>query len=705
MSQMKRSVRVAIAAVGSLLLAASCNANETASAGGAQVAASAAIDTAAISANSPASSNWLTYGGSYNSNHFSALKKIDTSNVDKLGLAWTYDLNTTHHGVESIPVVVDGVMYVTAPWNAVHALDATTGEQIWSYDPRVPRSVARKGCCDVVNRGVAVYQGKVFEATFDGRLIALDAATGKLVWSTDTLPDGNHNYTITGAPLAANGKVIIGNGGAEYFGARGYVSAYDAQTGELDWRWHTVPGDPDKPYENAAMEKAAKTWDPKTKYWKQGGGGTVWQSFSYDPKLDLLYFGTGNADPWDPNSRGGPKYDSLYTASIVALKLSTGKYVWHYQTTPADMSDYDSDQDLALTSLKIDGESVPVIMNANKNGFFFVLDRRNGKFISAENFTPANWATGYTKEGKPILTGLGQSGKPFETIPGPYAAHNWQAASYSPETGLAYIPAQLIPIVMAPVGNDPESKGKAGGINSGNGWNTGMQLVGGGKTTPFGRLIAWNPVTQKQAWAHDYPAPWNGGTLATAGNLVFQATADGRLVAFNAQNGESRWESSLGQGAIAGPITYSVDGTQYVTIAVGWGGSAGQSFSATDRQGPGTVFTFALGGKATPPEFAKRKTAPLLSGVAYDPKDVAAGTAVYLNNCAICHGTPGQNKGGSVPNLGYVDAAIIKSLGSFVFNGPYVSNGMPDFTDRLTQDDVTKLKAFIQATATAVGKQ
>ncbi|MDX1802423.1 MAG: PQQ-binding-like beta-propeller repeat protein, partial [Marinobacter sp.] len=509
------------------------------------------------------------------------------------------------------------------------------------------------GCCDVVNRGVAVYQGKVYEATFDGRLIALDAATGKLVWSTDTLPEGNHNYTITSAPLAANGKVIIGNGGAEYFGARGYVSAYDAQTGKLDWRWHTVPGDPDKPYENAAMKKAAKTWDPKTKYWKQGGGGTVWQSFSYDPKLDLLYFGTGNADPWDPNSRGGPEHDSLYTASIVALKLSTGKYVWHYQTTPADMSDYDTDQDLALTTLKIDGKNVPVIMNANKNGFFFVLDRRNGKFISADNFTPANWATGYTKDGKPILTGLGQSGKPFETIPGPYGAHNWQAASYSPETGLAYIPAQLIPLVMVPVGNDPESKDKAGGINSGNGWNTGMQLVGAGKTTPFGRLIAWNPVTQKQAWAHDYPAPWSGGTLATAGNLVFQATADGRLVAFNAQNGESRWESSLGQGAIAGPMTYSVDGTQYVTIAVGWGGAGGQSFSATDREGPGTVFTFALGGNATPPEFAKRQTAPLLSGVAYDPKDVAPGTALYVNNCAICHGTPGQNQGGSVPNLGY----------------------------------------------------
>ncbi|TAM10316.1 MAG: PQQ-dependent dehydrogenase, methanol/ethanol family [Nevskiaceae bacterium] len=665
--------------------------------------AAAGVDSAAIEANVESGTNWPTYGASYASTHYSALRQIDTKNVAKLGLAWTFDLHSTRHGVEAIPVVVDGVMYVSSPWNVVYALDATTGRQLWSYDPKTPRTIAYKGCCDVANRGVAVYQGRVYEATYDGRLIALDAATGKLVWSVDTLPDGNHNYTITAAPLAANGKIVIGNGGAEFFGVRGYVSAYDAATGKLDWRWYTVPGDPAQPYENDAMKAAAKTWDPKTKYWTKGGGGTVWQSFSYDPKLDLVYFGTGNADPWNQDVRGGPKYDSLYTASVVALNLSTGQYAWHYQTTPADPSDFDADQDMALAALKVDGQDVPVIMNANKNGFFFVLDRRNGKFISAKNFVPVNWAKGYDAQGKPILTDLVQRGKAFESVPGPFAAHNWQAASYSPDTGLAYIPAQHIPATLAPVETASDVAERVGGFMSGNGWNLGLELNAvPPKTAPFGRLIAWNPVTQTQAWAHDYPAPWNGGTLATAGNLVFQATADGRLVAFDAKDGTQLWETSLGQGAVAAPATYSVDGKQYVTIAVGWGGVAGQSFRATDREGPGTVFTFVLGGTASAPDFAKYEPAPLLSGVKYDPQDVPAGTRLYVNHCAVCHGVPGLNEGGSVPNLGHVGTGVIDNLDRFVFNGPFVSNGMPDFTGRLTPDDVTKIKAFIQATADAM---
>ncbi|MGH8112447.1 MAG: PQQ-dependent dehydrogenase, methanol/ethanol family [Rhodanobacteraceae bacterium] len=668
--------------------------------------ATGAIDTSAIVANAGTSKNWLAYGLDYASNRFSKLDQINTGNVKDLGLAWTFDLKSTHHGVESTPIVANGIMYVTTPWNIVYALDARTGKEIWSYDPKVPRTMGYEGCCDVVNRGVAIYKGRVYEGTYDGRLIALDAATGKLDWSVDTVVsnNGEHNYTITGAPLVENGKVIIGNGGAEYFGVRGYVSAYDAKTGKLDWRWFTVPGNPAKGYENQAMAAAAKTWDPKTKYWLKGGGGTVWNTLSFDPKLDLVYFGTGNADPWGRYVRGGPEYDALYTASIVALNATTGKYVWSYQTTPSDPSDYDATQDVVLATLKIDGKDVPVIMNANKNGFFFVLDRRNGHFISANNFVPVNWATGYTKDGKPIPTDVIERGKAFDSIPGPLGAHNWQPMSYSPQTGLVYIPAQHIPLSLSPISDNAEAKEHVGGFMSSMSWNIGMQVNAvPPKSLPFGRLVAWNPVTQKAAWTHEYPAPWNGGLLSTAGNLVFQGTADGHVNAFNAQDGKLLWQTSLGQGAVAAPVTYSIDGKQYVSIAVGWGGVAGESFRATDVQAPGTVFTFVLGGHAAPPSFAKFQPAPLLTGVKFDPADVPAGTRLYVENCANCHGVPGQNTGGSIPNLGYVGNAVIENLDRFVFNGPFVSNGMPDFTGKLTDADVVKLKAFIQATASAEG--
>lgn len=667
--------------------------------------ATAAVDTQAVIANAATTQNWLAYGLDYASTRFSRLKQIDAANVSRLGLVWSFDLGSTHHGVEATPIVVQGVMYVTAPWNIVYALDAQTGEKIWSYDPKVPRTIGYKGCCDVVNRGVVVYKGKVYEATYDGRLIALDAATGKPVWSTRTVPaDGN--YTITGAPLVAHGKVVIGNGGAEYFGVRGSVSAYDAETGKLDWRWYTVPGDPAHKPENAAMAQALKTWDPKTKYWLKGGGGTVWNTFSYDPKLGLLYFGTGNANPWNRADRGGAAWHNLYTASVVALDLKTGKYAWSYQTTIADPSDYDADQDWLLADLKIGGKEVPVVMNANKNGYFFVLDRRTGKFISAQNFVPVNWAKGYTREGKPIETDLFASGKPFDSVPGPGGGHNWQSMSYSPQTGLVYIPAQHIPFTLAPLPEKPTDTLRAGGTMSGTGWNLGMALnTVPAKSVPFGRLVAWNPLTQSEAWSHEYPAPWNGGTLATAGDLVFQGTATGQFMAFDAGNGKKLWESKVGQGVIAAPMTYSVDGRQYVTLAVGWGGVMGQSFRATDHEDPGTVFTYALDGKAVPPDFSKYPMGPLLTGVKYAAKDVPAGARLYANNCALCHGVPGANGGGSIPNLGHVGVGVIENLERFVFNGPFVSNGMPDFTGKLTPADVVKIKAYIQSSAEDAAKK
>ncbi|WP_206370189.1 PQQ-dependent dehydrogenase, methanol/ethanol family [Solimonas marina] len=661
------------------------------------------VDQAFVIANASTGKNWPANGFDYGGTRFSPLEQINTDNVKQLGPAWTYDLQS-ERGIEATPIVVDGVMYVTASWSVVHALDARTGKKLWSYDPHVPRRMAYKACCDVVNRGVAVYKGKVYVGSLDGRLIALDAGTGKKVWEQDTVSDHSRSYTITGAPRVVKGKVIIGNGGAE-FGVRGYVTAYDAETGKQAWRWFVVPGDPSKPYEDESMAKAAKTWDPAGKYWEAGGGGTVWNSMVYDPELNLLYIGTGNASPWSQHQRSPAGGDNLYVASIVALNPDTGKYVWHYQETPGDSWDYTSVQDLILADLKLDGKTRKVILHAPKNGFFFVIDRTNGRFISAKNFVDVNWATGYDKNGRPIeVANVRSPDKPFDIIPGPFGGHNWHSMSYSPLTGLAYFPAQNVPLNLA---NDKRWSGqgsnKPGQPMSGIGWNTAMLINSQTpKSKPFGRLIAWDPVNQREAWRHEYVSPWNGGTLATAGNLVFEGTADARIIAFNARTGQQLWDSPTGTGVIAAPISYEIDGKQYISVAAGWGGVYGESQRASEGNTPGTVYTFVLGGKAPLPKFTEYQRGALLSGVKYDPKDVEAGTALYVSNCVFCHGVPGVDKGGNLPNLGYVDKTFIEHLDQFVFNGPFVSKGMPDFTGKLTPDDVEKIKAFIQGTADAV---
>ena len=362
-------------------------------------AATAKIDGAAIVANEQATRNWPSYGLDYAETRFSKLKKIDAGNVDKLGLVWSYDLES-NRGVEATPVVIDGIMYVTASWSIVHAIDTRTGKRLWVFDPKVDRSAGYKGCCDVVNRGVAVWKGRVFVASYDGRLIALDAATGNKVWEKDTIIDRKMSYTITGAPRVYKGKVIIGNGGAEY-GVRGYITAYDAMSGEQKWRWFVVPGDPSKPFEDISMARAAQTWDPSAKYWEFGGGGTAWDSMTFDPELNLMYVGTGNGSPWARSKRSPAGGDNLYLASIVALDPDSGKYVWHYQETPGDNWDYTSTQSIVLADLTIAGRPRKVLLHAPKNGFFFVIDRSNGQFISAMNFVDVNWASGYDRQGRP----------------------------------------------------------------------------------------------------------------------------------------------------------------------------------------------------------------------------------------------------------------------------------------------------------------
>ena len=649
--------------------------------------------------------DWPAHGFDYQETRFSPLDQINDKNVSKLRLAWTYDLKSKR-GIQATPIVVDGVMYVSASWSIVHAIDTRTGKNLWTFDPKVPSETARIACCDVVNRGVAVSDGKVYATTLDGRLIALDAKTGKEIWSQNTIIDTSRAYTITGAPRVIKGKVIIGNGGAE-FGVRGYITAYDAQTGKQAWRWFTVPGDPSKPFENEAMKVAAKTWDPSGKYWETGGGGTVWNSMVFDPELDLMYIGTGNGSPWPHSKRSPAGGDNLYLGSIVALNPDTGEYVWHYQETPADNWDYTSTQDLILADLKIKGKLRKVVLHAPKNGFFFVVDRVTGEFISANNFVDVNWATGYDKNGRPIeIPGVRSTDKAFDIVPGPFGGHNWHSMSFSPNTGLAYFPAQNVPFNMA-VDHDWKGYGsnKPGQPMSGVGWNTATKINSvPPKVKAFGRLVAWDPIKQREAWSYEHVSPWNGGALSTAGNLVFEGTADGRFMAFDAKRGSVLWESPMATGVIAAPITYQVDGVQYIAIAAGWGGVYGQSQRATDSSAnPGTVYIFALEGKndlTVQPSPKAEQT--LVEGVPYDPELVGEGTALYVSNCVFCHGVPGVDPGGNIPNLGYVDESFIRNLDKFVLSGPFTSLGMPDFTGKLSKDDVEKIKAFIMRTADAV---
>ncbi len=663
-----------------------------------------AIDDPALVNAENDSKNWLSYGLNYSEDRFSQLNSISDKNVNDLGLMWSYDLNSIR-GVEATPVVVDGIMYVTAPWSIVHAIDTRTGKQIWTYDPKVPRETGVKACCDVVNRGVALYKGKVFFASLDGRLISLDAATGTKVWEQVTL-DTTKNYTITGAPRVFKGKVIIGNGGAEY-GVRGYITAYDAESGAQAWRWYSVPGNPEEAYEQPELEMAAETWDPSGKYWELGGGGTMWDAMAYDPELNLMYVGVGNGSPWNRRLRSPGGGDNLFLSSIVALNPDDGSYIWHYQGTPGDHWDYTATQSLILADLEIEGSKRKVIMQAPKNGFFFVIDRTDGEFISAQNFVDVNWATGYDDNGRPIeLAAAEYKSGAYEAIPGPHGAHNWHPMSYNPNTGLVYIPAQGIPLVFEDDPNWVANSTASGGFMSGTGWNLGALMSAvPAKSAVFGHLLAWDPVKQKAAWKVEHIAPWNGGTLSTAGNLVFQGSADGRFVAYNAINGNKLWEVPVGTGVVAAPVTYEVDGRQYVSIAAGWGGSYGVSVHHTESQSPGKIYTFSLEGEMPMPALEIPEPKPIVSGVAYNPQDIAAGTKLYITHCFLCHGVPAVGNGGNIPNLGYSDKNKIENLKNFVLTDALKELGMPNFTGKLTENEVTKIQAFIQGTADAVSAQ
>ncbi len=650
-------------------------------------------------------SEWLSYGGDYSEQRFSPLDQINADSISDLGLAWYADMDTAR-GQEATPLIIDGSLYVTTAWSKVKAYNAATGELLWEYDPEVPGETGAKACCDVVNRGLAAWGDKLYLGTLDGRLVALDRETGAEQWSTVTV-DQTMSYTITGAPRVIDGKVIIGNGGAEY-SVRGYVSAYDADDGEMLWRFHTVPGSPEEAEtESAAMAAARETWTGQ--WWELGGGGTVWDAMAYDAELDLLYIGTGNGSPWNQAYRSPEGGDNLYLSSIVALRPDTGEYVWHYQTTPGDTWDFTATQHIMLADMEIDGEQRQVLMQAPKNGFFYVLDRTNGELISANNYVAQNWTTGMDMEtGRPIEVAearYDQTGVPFFSTPGAGGGHNWHPMAFHPDEGLVYIPA-----IEAAFPYFPEENWQP---DLNRGFNLGVDQGAGGmppiveareaaSAATQGALIAWDPATQSERWRVQYPGAWNGGALATAGGLVFQGTAGGRFNAYNASDGSELWSFNAQTGVVAPSVTYSIDGEQYVAVLAGWGGIWALAPGGVLNENSGALpnisrlLVFKLGADGELPE------APPLDRLPIDPPAFTGDEAVlatasydFGRYCGGCHGDVAI--GSTVlPDLRRSPTLESEEVWqSIVHDGILAERGMVAFEPSLSREAIEDLRQYV----------
>jgi len=567
----------------------------------------AKVDSAALrnagTAKDSLPGDWLSYGRTQGETRYSPLKQIDTGNAGRLGLSWTYTLGAGGGNQETTPLVWNNTLYGITNWSVVFALDARTGKELWRWDPEVNQAAVRpKMCCGTVNRGIALYDGKVYAPVNDGRLVALDALTGKVVWEA-RVAYPQEWYSLTMAPRIANGKVIIGAAGGDH-PTRGLFDAYDAETGRRAWRFYTVPGNPALPYENEAMRAAAKTWGPD--FWKMGGGGSVWDGMAYDPDLDLLYVGTGNAEPWVQKFRGAKGMDSLYTCSILAVNVTTGQLKWHYQVVPNDNWDYDSVQQLMLADITVNGKPRKVLMQAPKDGFFYILDRATGQFISGTPFVQVNWAKGFDEKGRPMVNPEAFYGKdPITIYPTAGGAHNWAPMSFNPATGLVYIPttygnwtfAEGDEVIPAPTGHT----GLAPGFLAPRPNN--LPMIGPAPLeNSRGVLQAWDPVAGKIVWRTPGGGGIGGGTVSTAGNLVFQVTNDGKLFAYSADKGDKLLELSLGRNGNGPPITYEAGGKQYVAVMAGTGRNAnvvGPTDAKVDF--PPMLYVFALDGTATMP--------------------------------------------------------------------------------------------------------
>ena len=682
------------------------------------------IDTARLLNSDNESGQWLTGGRDYQQSYYSPLDKIKKNNVRELGFAWQYEIDTSH-GFEATPIVVDGVMFSSGPMGAVYALDARSGVQRWVFKPSIDPDIMRKVCCGPVNRGVAVWEGKVYVASLDGYLYALDAGTGIVSWKVDTITERDRGYTITGAPYIAKDVIVIGNSGAE-LDARGYVTAYDVKTGEQRWRFFTVPGHPNLDFEHPELEMAAKTWDPNS-LWDVGLGGTVWDGMAYDPELNLLYVGTGNAAPYPRKLRSPAGGDNLFLSSILAINPDTGRLVWYYQTTPADNWDYTSVQKMILAELNIEGKVRKVIMQAPKNGFFYVLDRVSGELISAEPYVDVNWASHIDmNSGKPVETSQAEYfDEPKLIFPAPLGGHNWQPMSYNSTTGLVYIPAIESSAVFAmPKNKFVYEKGAYNattlylspeqgpwGIESD--WAMQFNLPpleklaeGQPDYTIRGFLRAWDPVKQKLVWevetsgqwAGSTPAVWNGGgVMTTAEGLVFQGRSTGELVILDAHTGEKLHSIDVGTSMMAAPMTYLIDGEQYIAIMAGLGGARGHSYvpgTAAYKYGNlGRIIAFKLGGGVVPhrPEVFQSQLKSSGPPVARRGtiKQNLHGQDLFQRNCKVCHAN------GGAPDLTKMTEPTHAEFMDIVLRGSRANRGMGSFKSLLSQEDAESIHVYL----------
>ena len=662
--------------------------------------------------------NWITHGRTYSEQRYSPLDQIDRDNVGELGLEWFADMDTAR-GQEATPLVIDGKLYLTTAWSKVKAFDAASGEPLWEYDPQVPGETGVKVCCDVVNRGLAAWGDRLYLGTLDGRLVALDRDTGAVEWEKVTV-DQTKSYSITGAPRVIDGKVIIGNGGAE-FGVRGYVAAYDAADGEELWRFYTVPSGNEDEDKDAPeyLRAAADTWfgDVLGSEKGIGGGGTVWDSMAYDPDLDLLYIGVGNGSPWNrayrsPGEDGKGKGDNLYLSSIVAIRASTGEYAWHYQTTPGETWDYTATQHIILADMEIDGAERQVLMQAPKNGFFYVIDRATGEFISAEAYIPQNWAERIDENGRPVETGTARvdvSGQPAMVMPGPLGGHNWHPMAFHPREGLVYIPAFEAATIYHPQENWKPDRAR--------GFNVGFDLAAGDLPpdlgirkevygTVKGKLLAWDPVNQEAKWTVEFPGPWNGGILATGGGLVFQGNSSSAFSAYDSSNGDKLWSFPAQTGIVAPPITYTVEGEQYVAVLAGWGGAyalsadggliADQGEDNRPVRNISRLLVFKLGANGALPPM------PELADIPLDPppsrasaQTIAAGGEHYGRYCAVCH-APGAVGSTVLPDLRRSGTlSNPQAWLAVVHDGILKDNGMASFAQSLSKEEMQEIREFV----------
>lgn len=665
---------------------------------------SATFDAAADGGIALGPNDWPSYGRAAGEQHYSPLKEIDADNVNGLGLVWSYDLPAAHSA--SQPIAAQGMVYTATGHSDVRAFDAVTGALRWTWESHAAEQAGRKLRQGYGPRGLAYDRDRIFVGTHDGRLVALDAKSGQQVWSAQTVSPTDNAY-ISGAPRAFDGMVIIGFGGADGGGVRGYVSCYDAATGKLRWRFYTVPGNPAVDRDETTRI-ASDSWTGE--WWRDGGGGTAWNSLVYDPELKRFYIGTGNGYPYNQALRSPGGGDNLFLSSIVAVDARTGRYLWHYQVNPGEQWDYKATQDITLATLTIDGRPRKVLMQAPTNGFFYVIDRENGKLISAKPFTKVTWASAIDQRtGRPIENpGARYHGRGlFEMWPSILGGHSWAPQSYSPRTGLVYLPTIRQGMIIGDAGLDLSQEKRSTQPEN---VNAGMGVTGDfapALTDEGSSLQAWDPVTQRARWTVKLPGRWPAGTMATGGDLVFQGRIDSRFLAYDARDGRTLWSFDTRAPIAAAPISYSVNGRQYVTVITGNGGSGGgyhsngqQAYQIDYRQQARRVLTFALGGKATLPPAPE----PLPRVRPHDPDyrpDAATeleGNIAYHAACGTCHGARGV-AGGTAPDLRLspLPAEEAAFLG-VVRDGALVPGGMPSFED-MPPRQIAAIRQYLRSEA------